>query len=187
MVFHPNDAQILDLLIKKIKNEKLPRNLVKLGNIYEIDPEKLADNYGKFSTEIWYLFTLRDRKYQNENINVSTVDGYWQVKGDDVNVEYNGETVGFHKIFQFYKGKPGSSKKTSWIMYEFRAIDPLPPQYNVEGRTKLDDWVLCRIWNNKRGYYYENDDIYTSTGMRKTYWSSPRTSYNSRKRKLTST
>ncbi|CAA3011971.1 probable S-acyltransferase 23 [Olea europaea subsp. europaea] len=60
MVFHPNDAQILDLLIKKkIKNEKLPRNLVKLGNIYEIDPEKLADNYGKLSTEIWlYTFAL---------------------------------------------------------------------------------------------------------------------------------
>lgn len=84
------------------------------------------------------MFTLRDRNYQNENINVSTVDGYWQkVKGDDINVEYNGETVGFKTIFQFYKGKPGSSKKTSWIMHEFRAIDPLPPQYNVEGRTKV--------------------------------------------------
>lgn len=85
------------------------------------------------------MFTLRDRKYQNENINVSTVDGYWQVKGDNKNVEYNGETVGFHKIFQFYKGKPGSGEKTSWIMHEFRVIDPLPPQYGVgvEGRTKV--------------------------------------------------
>lgn len=43
MVFHPKDARIIvDLLIKKIKNEKLPRNLIKMGNIYEIDPEKLA-------------------------------------------------------------------------------------------------------------------------------------------------
>ncbi|CAA2964277.1 NAC domain-containing 67-like [Olea europaea subsp. europaea] len=165
--------------MKKIKNEKLPRSRVKLGNIYEIDPETLADDYGKLSTEIWYLFTKRDRKYQNENINVFTVDGYWKVKRDDESVEENGETVGFRKTFQFYRGKPGSDSKTSWLMHEFRVIDPLP---SVEGQTKLDNWVLCKIWNKERGWYYENKEMFTST-RRKGDFSSPKKAYNLRKKK----
>ncbi|CAI9766258.1 unnamed protein product [Fraxinus pennsylvanica] len=79
-----------------------------------------------------------------------------KVKGDDENVEHNGDTVGFRETFQFYRGKPGSSSKTSWLMHEFRVIDHLP---SVEGQKKLENWVLCEIWNKERGWYYENKFI----------------------------
>ncbi|CAA3011217.1 NAC domain-containing protein 55-like [Olea europaea var. sylvestris] len=151
-VFHPSDVQIIvDYLIKKIKNQDMPLHWIKLANVYEIDPEKLADEYGQTTMKIWYFFTIRDRKYQNEKRSVSTIDGYWQVEGDDENIKENDETVGFRKKFQFYKGKSESSTKTCWIMYEFRAIDPLPPRYShVEGQTKLEkDWVLCKICNTE--------------------------------------
>ncbi|CAI9762244.1 unnamed protein product [Fraxinus pennsylvanica] len=129
----------------------MPLHWIKLANIYEIDPEKLADEYGQTIEKIWYLFTLRDRKCQNEKISLSTIDGYWQVVGEDETVKENGEIVGFRKTFQFYKGHPESSTLTSWIMHEFRAIDPLPLKYShVEGQTKLEkDWVLCKICNTE--------------------------------------
>lgn len=42
-VFHPSDVQIIvDYLIKKIKNQDMPLHWIKLANVYEIDPEKLA-------------------------------------------------------------------------------------------------------------------------------------------------
>ncbi|CAI9765676.1 unnamed protein product [Fraxinus pennsylvanica] len=58
-VFHPTDNQIVVLfLINKIKNQKMPLHWIKLANIYEIDPEKLADEYGQTTMKVWYLFTL---------------------------------------------------------------------------------------------------------------------------------
>ncbi|CAI9765659.1 unnamed protein product [Fraxinus pennsylvanica] len=75
-VFHPTDNQIIvGYLINKIKNQKMPLHWIKLANIYKIDPEKLADEYGQTIKKILYLFTLRDEKCQNEKISLSTIDG----------------------------------------------------------------------------------------------------------------
>ncbi|KAL2464625.1 NAC transcription factor 29 [Forsythia ovata] len=162
-VFHPSDAQlIVDYLIPKIKNEKLPRCLIKVVNdIYNLNPEKLADDYGVNRAEEWFFFIPKDREYQNENIrNGVAVDGYWQVIGDDETIQNNDQTLGFRKTFEFYKGNPPSGDETSWIMHEIRANY----QYIVaDDDLRLDDWIVCRVYHKenrwKEEIWSDTDDV----------------------------
>jgi len=52
------------------------------------------------------------------------------------------------KALVFYKGKAPKGSKTNWIMHEYRMAE-----INMAARKKntlrLDDWVLCRIYNKK--------------------------------------
>ncbi|CAI9779518.1 unnamed protein product [Fraxinus pennsylvanica] len=138
-VFHPTDAQlIVDYLIPKIKNETLPRSLIKVvNNVYDLNPENLEDDYGVNRAEEWLFYTPRDRENETENIRDGVaVDGYWQVIGDDETIVDNDETLGFRKTLEFYKGNPPRGDKTSWIMHEIRANDD---QQSVADDTKL--WI----------------------------------------------
>ncbi|KAL2551158.1 NAC domain-containing protein 67-like [Forsythia ovata] len=142
-----NHLVVYQNLLNSIANCGNPFNSNQiLSNIYEINPEELADDYGMNPKKEWFFFTLRGRKYKDELIlNRVVGDGYWElVIGADETIKQNGETLGFRKTFQFYKGKHPNGDETSWIMHEFRATNPLP------GDTKSDDWVLCKIYNNEK-------------------------------------
>ncbi|KAL2455729.1 NAC domain-containing protein [Abeliophyllum distichum] len=142
-----NHLAVYQNLLNSIANCGNPFNSNQiLSNIYEINPEELADDYGMNPKKEWFFFTLRGRKYKDESIlNRVVGDGYWElVIGADETIKQNGETLGFRKTFQFYKGKHPNGDETSWIMHEFRVTNPLP------GDTKSDDWVLCKIYNNEK-------------------------------------
>ncbi|XP_022853870.1 NAC domain-containing protein 67-like [Olea europaea var. sylvestris] len=119
--------------------------LTRPANTTSFGEKTLADDYGVNRAEEWFFFTSRDREHENEKIqNGVTVDGYWQVIGeDDEIIKQNNETLGFRKILEFYKGNPPNGDNTSWIMHEIKVND----QHTVAADdTKLDDWIVCRIY-----------------------------------------
>ncbi|KAF8395817.1 hypothetical protein HHK36_019771 [Tetracentron sinense] len=99
-----------------------------------------------------YFFT--HRKFRNGNrTNRTAGDGFWKATVADRPV-HNGVTlVGYKKALVFYRGKPPGIK-TDWLMQEYRVVeedDPPPAAATINGANhmRLDDFVLCRIYNHK--------------------------------------
>ncbi|KAL2455025.1 NAC domain-containing protein [Abeliophyllum distichum] len=146
-----HDELIVDYLMKKIKNEKLPRNNITVVNIYEFSPEILVDRYRLTGEDEWFFFTPREKKYKNgKRPNRAAGTGYWKASGADNIVKRNGENVGCRKALVFYEGKPPNGTKTSWIMHEYTVNNPPTPQRLSSDDMRLDDLVLCRIKKNKK-------------------------------------
>ncbi|KAL2331466.1 hypothetical protein Fmac_019047 [Flemingia macrophylla] len=97
-----------------------------------------------FGEKEWYFFSPRDRKYPNgSRPNRVAGSGYWKATGTDKIITTEGKKVGIKKALVFYVGKAPKGTKTNWIMHEYRLLDS--SRKNNSG-TKLDDWVLCRIY-----------------------------------------
>lgn len=54
-----------------------------------------------------------------------------------------GRKVGIKKALVFYVGKAPKGSKTNWIMHEYRLFES---SRKNNGSSKLDEWVLCRIY-----------------------------------------
>ncbi|XP_076948026.1 NAC domain-containing protein 68-like [Bidens hawaiensis] len=101
-----------------------------------------------FGTKEWYFFTPRDRKYPNgSRPNRTTGNGYWKATGADKPIKLKSDPdtiIGIKKALVFYAGKGVKGIKTNWIMHEYRLV--MPSSSTV---SRLDDWVLCRLYNKK--------------------------------------
>ncbi|XP_057476902.1 NAC domain-containing protein 83-like [Actinidia eriantha] len=64
--------------------------------------------------------------------------GYWKAKGTDKPIlsSCDGEILGVKKALVFHKGRSPRGAKTDWIMHAYR----LP---------ELEDWVLCKVRQNR--------------------------------------
>jgi hypothetical protein len=111
-----------------------------------------------FGSREWYFFTPRDRKYPNgSRPNRSAGTGYWKATGADKPVpsrDSGGRTVGIKKALVFYAGRAPRGVKTDWIMHEYRlagadASSAAKKNKSKDGTLRLDDWVLCRLYNKK--------------------------------------
>ncbi|GKE50731.1 NAC domain-containing protein 67-like protein, partial [Tanacetum coccineum] len=111
-------------------------------DLYKHEPWELPE-LALFGTKEWYFFTPRDRKYPNgSRPNRVTGNGYWKATGADKPIKSKSDpkvTVGIKKALVFYAGKGTKGIKTNWIMHEYR----------LNKYSKLDDWVLCRLYNKK--------------------------------------
>ncbi|KAM0013737.1 putative transcription factor NAM family [Helianthus debilis subsp. tardiflorus] len=150
--FHPTDEElILHYLCRKSQStlERLdvaPSIIVDV-DLYKHDPWQLPE-IALFGTKEWYFFTPRDRKYPNgSRPNRATGNGYWKATGSDKPIKLKSDpntTVGIKKALVFYAGKGVKGIKTNWIMHEYRLAMPNPTTV-----SRLDDWVLCRLYNKK--------------------------------------
>ncbi|KAM7477030.1 hypothetical protein LguiB_024273 [Lonicera macranthoides] len=150
--FKPYDTElILFYLKRKVEGQPLPANCINEVNIYTYDPQTLEDQYKPVDGNEMYFFTPRDRKYKNgTRPDRAAEGGYWKASGKDIEIKFRRDVVGKKKTLVFYGGRPPHGNKTSWIMHEYRLNnDPLPSGTGENG-MKLDDYVLCRIHNNKR-------------------------------------
>ncbi|KAH0935655.1 hypothetical protein HID58_012772 [Brassica napus] len=96
-----------------------------------------------FGEKEWYFFSPRDRKYPNgSRPNRVAESGYWKATGTDKIITSDGHRVGIKKALVFYAGKAPKGTKTNWIMHEYRLVE----HSRSHGSSKLDDWVLCRIY-----------------------------------------
>ncbi|GJX89931.1 NAC domain-containing protein 67-like protein [Tanacetum coccineum] len=147
--FHPTDEElIVHYLSQKsrsmsaIANVASPPSIIADVDLYKHEPWDLPE-MALFGTKEWYFFTPRDRKYPNgSRPNRVTKNGYWKATGADkpIKSKYDPKlTVGIKKALVFYVGKGTKGIKTNWIMHEYRHPSP----------SKLDDWVLCRLYNKK--------------------------------------
>ncbi|PNT71229.1 hypothetical protein BRADI_2g24987v3 [Brachypodium distachyon] len=96
----------------------------------------------------WYFFSPRDRKYPNgSRPNRSAGAGYWKATGADKPVG-TPTPLAIKKALVFYAGKAPKGDKTNWIMHEYRLAD-VDRSARRKNSLRLDDWVLCRIYNKK--------------------------------------
>ncbi|KAH6791619.1 NAC-like [Perilla frutescens var. hirtella] len=152
--FKPTESElILYYLQKKVNNEPIPISDIKDIYLKEHSPKALAEAFPKIGDNEWYFFTPRDRKYPNGTRPDRAADtGYWKATGADNRVEFEGRLIGFKKALVFYEGRPqqGQQHKTSWIMHEFRLNQSPRPRNERNPRDmRLDDWVLCKIYEKK--------------------------------------
>lgn len=147
--FYPSDEELVcHYLHNKVVNERF---VGAGGTMVEVDlhtrePWELPD-VAKLSTNEWYFFSFRDRKYATGlRTNRATKSGYWKATGKDRiihNPKQAGRAiVGMRKTLVFYRGRAPNGIKTSWVMHEFRMENPhTPPK---------EDWVLCRVFYKKK-------------------------------------
>ncbi|XP_068668612.1 NAC domain-containing protein 72-like [Aristolochia californica] len=146
--FFPTDEELLvDYLCRKVAGHYFSLQLIKELDLYKFDPWVLPCK-ALFGEKEWYFFTPRDRKYPNgSRPNRVAGSGYWKATGTDKVITAQGRKVGIKKALVFYVGKAPKGTKTNWIMHEYRLCDST----RKKGTTRLDDWVLCRIYKKNSG------------------------------------
>lgn len=141
--FYPTDEELLvQYLCKKVAGHEFSLEIIGEIDLYKFDPWVLPSK-AMFGEKEWYFFSPRDRKYPNgTRPNRVAGSGYWKATGTDKIITSGGRKVGIKKALVFYIGKAPKGTKTNWIMHEYRLFDP----QRKHGSTKLDEWVLCRLY-----------------------------------------
>ncbi|KAL6538359.1 No apical meristem (NAM) protein [Orobanche gracilis] len=151
--FYPTDEELLvQYLCRKVAGHHFSLQVIGDVDLYKHDPWDLPSK-ALFGEKEWYFFTPRDRKYPNgSRPNRVAGSGYWKATGTDKIITTEGRKVGIKKALVFYVGKAPKGTKTNWIMHEYRLSQP--PRKN--GSSRLDEWVLCRIYKkNSSGQKYD--------------------------------
>ncbi|KAI4375139.1 hypothetical protein MLD38_013045 [Melastoma candidum] len=145
--FHPTDKELVrHYLVRKCASQPIAAPVVAEIDLYKFDPWDLPDR-APYGENEWYFFSPRDRKYPNgSRPNRAAGSGYWKATGADKPIG-KPRTVGIKKALVFYAGKSPKGDKTNWIMHEYRLAD-VDRSAGKKG-LRLDDWVLCRIYNKK--------------------------------------
>ncbi|CAL9751856.1 unnamed protein product [Musa acuminata subsp. burmannicoides] len=152
--FHPTDEElVVHYLCRRAAGQCLPVPIIREVDLYKYDPWDLPE-MALFGQREWYFFTPRDRKYPNgSRPNRTAGRGYWKATGADKPVSPPGSSrpLGIKKALVFYQGKAPKGVKTDWIMHEYRLADT-DRSANKKGSRRLDDWVLCRLYNKKNNW-----------------------------------
>lgn len=156
--FHPTDEELVkEYLIRKCSGLQVWVPIIKEIDLYKFDPWELPQK-ALYGEKEWYFFSPRDRKYPNgSRPNRAAGSGYWKATGADKAIG-KPKALGIKKALVFYAGKAPRGVKTNWIMHEYRLanVDRSAPSKhhghvatNNNHPSRLDDWVLCRIYNKK--------------------------------------
>ncbi|ESW33469.1 hypothetical protein PHAVU_001G072200 [Phaseolus vulgaris] len=146
--FHPTDEElVVHYLCRKCVNQQITVPIIAEIDLYKYDPWNLP-GMALYGEKEWYFFTPRERKYPNgSRPNRSAGTGYWKATGADKPIG-KPKPVGIKKALVFYAGKAPKGEKTNWIMHEYRLAD-VDRSVRRKNSLRLDDWVLCRIYNKK--------------------------------------
>ncbi|KAE8709944.1 NAC102 protein [Hibiscus syriacus] len=147
--FHPTDDELVNhYLCKKYASQPIAVPIIAEVDLYKFDPWQLLD-MALYGEKEWYFFSPRDRKYPNRSRpNRAAGTGYWKATGADKPIG-KPKTLGIKKALVFYAGKAPHGVKTNWIMHEYRLANVDRSAGRKSNNLRLDDWVLCRIYNKK--------------------------------------
>ncbi|CAN8295989.1 unnamed protein product [Cochlearia groenlandica] len=148
--FHPTDEELVThYLCRKCASKSISVPIIAEIDLYKFNPWDLP-GLALYGEKEWYFFSPRDRKYPNgSRPNRSAASGYWKATGADKPIGVP-NPVGIKKALVFYSGKAPKGEKTNWIMHEYRLADvDRSPRKKKKNSLRLDDWVLCRIYNKK--------------------------------------
>nr|QWO78738.1 NAC transcription factor 17 [Fagopyrum tataricum subsp. potanini] len=148
--FHPTDEElVVHYLCRKSAGQPIAVPIIAELDLYKFDPWQLPGK-ALYGEKEWYFFSPRDRKYPNgSRPNRAAGTGYWKATGADKPIG-KPTTMGIKKALVFYAGKPPKGVKTNWIMHEYRLAN-VDRSAGKHSNLRLDDWVLCRIYNKKGG------------------------------------
>ena len=146
--FHPTDDElVVHYLCRKCAGQSISVPIIAEIDLYKFDPWQLPE-MALYGEKEWYFFSPRDRKYPNgSRPNRAAGAGYWKATGADKPVG-KPKTLGIKKALVFYAGKAPKGVKTNWIMHEYRLAN-VDRSAGKKNNLRLDDWVLCRIYNKK--------------------------------------
>ncbi|XP_020236522.1 NAC domain-containing protein 2 [Cajanus cajan] len=146
--FHPTDEElVVHYLCPKCASHQIAVPIIAEIDLYKYDPWDLP-GLALYGEKEWYFFSPRERKYPNgSRPNRSAGTGYWKATGADKPIG-KPKPVGIKKALVFYAGKAPKGEKTNWIMHEYRLAD-VDRSARKKNTLRLDDWVLCRIYNKK--------------------------------------
>ncbi|KAF7829815.1 NAC domain-containing protein 2 [Senna tora] len=146
--FHPTDEElVMHYLCRKCTSQQIAVPIIAEIDLYKYDPWDLP-GMALYGEKEWYFFSPRDRKYPNgSRPNRAAGTGYWKATGADKPIGHP-KPVGIKKALVFYAGKAPKGEKTNWIMHEYRLAD-VDRSARKKNSLRLDDWVLCRIYNKK--------------------------------------
>ncbi|CAJ1974841.1 unnamed protein product [Sphenostylis stenocarpa] len=147
--FHPTDDELVNhYLCRKCAGQPIAVPIIKEIDLYKFDPWQLPE-MGFYGEKEWYFFSPRDRKYPNgSRPNRAAGSGYWKATGADKPIG-KPKALGIKKALVFYAGKAPKGEKTNWIMHEYRLANVDRSASKKNNNLRLDDWVLCRIYNKK--------------------------------------
>ncbi|KAL2347179.1 hypothetical protein Fmac_001179 [Flemingia macrophylla] len=147
--FHPTDEELVNhYLCRKCSGQPIAVPIIKEVDLYKFDPWQLPE-MGFYGEKEWYFFSPRDRKYPNgSRPNRAAGSGYWKATGADKPIG-KPKALGIKKALVFYAGKAPKGVKTNWIMHEYRLANVDRSASKKNNNLRLDDWVLCRIYNKK--------------------------------------
>ncbi|KAI3901933.1 hypothetical protein MKW92_007179 [Papaver armeniacum] len=148
--FHPTDEElVMHYLCRKCASLPISVPIIADIDLYKFDPW-LLPGMALYGEKEWYFFSPRDRKYPNgSRPNRAAGTGYWKATGADKPIG-KPKPVGIKKALVFYEGKAPKGVKTNWIMHEYRLAGVDRSARKKSGsNSRLDDWVLCRIYNKK--------------------------------------
>lgn len=134
-------------LCRKCASLPLAVPIIREIDLYKYDPWQLPE-MALYGEKEWYFFSPRDRKYPNgSRPNRAAGTGYWKATGADKPIG-KPKPLGIKKALVFYAGKAPRGIKTNWIMHEYRLAN-VDRSAGKKNNLRLDDWVLCRIYNKK--------------------------------------
>nr|AXJ94106.1 NAC domain containing transcription factor NAC6 [Fagopyrum tataricum] len=147
--FHPTDDELVThYLCRKCASQPIAVPIITEIDLYKYDPWNLPD-LARYGEKEWYFFSPRDRKYPNgSRPNRAAGSGYWKATGADKPIG-RPKPVAIKKALVFYAGKAPKGEKSNWIMHEYRLADVDRSARKKGNGLRLDDWVLCRIYNKK--------------------------------------
>ncbi|XVF58857.1 hypothetical protein PTKIN_Ptkin07bG0099700 [Pterospermum kingtungense] len=147
--FHPTDDELVNhYLCRKCSSQPIAVPIIAEIDLYKFDPWQLPD-LALYGEKEWYFFSPRGRKYPNGcRPNRAAGSGYWKATGADKPIG-KPKTLGIKKALVFYAGKAPRGVKTNWIMHEYRLANVDRSAAKNNNNLRLDDWVLCRIYNKK--------------------------------------
>ncbi|XP_043721316.1 NAC domain-containing protein 2-like [Telopea speciosissima] len=146
--FHPTDEElVMHYLCRKCAAQPIGVPIIAEIDLYKYNPWQLP-GMALYGEKEWYFFSPRDRKYPNgSRPNRAAGTGYWKATGADKPIGHP-KPIGIKKALVFYSGKAPRGEKTNWIMHEYRLAD-VDRSARKKNSLRLDDWVLCRIYNKK--------------------------------------
>ncbi|XP_058731107.1 NAC domain-containing protein 2-like [Vicia villosa] len=161
--FHPTDDELVNhYLCRKCASLPIAVPIIKEIDLYKFDPWHLPE-MALYGEKEWYFFSPRDRKYPNgSRPNRAAGTGYWKATGADKPIG-KPKPLGIKKALVFYAGKAPKGVKTNWIMHEYRLANVDRSASKNNHNLRLDDWVLCRIYNKKGKIEKYNDDTKASS------------------------
>ncbi|EHA8588762.1 NAC domain-containing protein 67 [Cocos nucifera] len=159
--FNPTKVELIEQYLKrKVSGKPLPSDIIKEVELYDLQPEVLHDRFPNKRIQSRYFFTKLDKRFRNKKHRDRKVKnwGRWICGvGDRPVIKKGGRyTGGVYKTLTYREGND-KSKKTGWIMTEYRLSGESKqhqPTANLES-----DWLLCEIhYKGNKAKDDEGDD-----------------------------